>query len=231
MATGSQFESERFQADVPQRKKEKSALSTCLTGCLIAFAVVLIVGLIAGYWVWQNWRGWFANAGSEAIKQGIAQSQLAQQEKLEINVQVDRVADAFRTGKLSVEQLGAMMQKLADSPLMTSIVASTVEAKYLAKSGLSDDEKQQATKTLRRFLRGMVDHKIDEQGVNAAMEHVAVRGSDGKWNLREQVSDEDLRKFLEVAKSEADEAGIPDEPEDFDPSEEVKRVVDEAIGP
>ena len=51
-----------------------------------------------------------------------------------------------------------------------------------------------------------------------------------RWSWR-MWSDADLRAFLAVAKTKADEANVPAEPVDFDPSEEVKRIVDKAMGP
>jgi hypothetical protein len=58
---------------------------------------------------------------------------------------------------------------------------------------------------------------------------VAVRKSDGTWELQKQVSDEQLRSFFKEAKKQADRAEIAAEPEDIDPSDEFKRIVDEAL--
>ena len=228
MATDPRFGAEQFQADVPERKK--SGMSTCLMGCLIVFGIVLLLVIVISIWAYYSWRGIAASGMATIAKQGIEQSQLPVEEKQEINVQVDRVADGFRDGKISMEQLAKLMQEFANSPLMTSVMASALDSQYLDKSGLSDDEKAEGKKTLRRFLRGAVDQKIDQQGIDAAMMHVAVREPNDQWKIRDQLSDEDLRKFLETAKAEADKANIPDEPESFDPSDEVKRIVDDALG-
>jgi hypothetical protein len=61
------------------------------------------------------------------------------------------------------------------------------------------------------------------------MEHIADRQGGGGWQMRQQVSDADLRAFFEAAKSAADTAQIPAEPEDFDPSDEIKKLIDEAM--
>ena len=94
---------------------------------------------------------------------------------------------------------------------------------------MSDDEKAQGRQALKRFARGMIDGKIDQKGIDAVMSHVADRQPDGKWRLRPQVSDADLRAALSEAKSRADEAGIADEPENVDPSDEFKRIIDDAL--
>jgi hypothetical protein len=116
-----------------------------------------------------------------------------------------------------------------ESPLMTTIAASAIERKYVANSGLNDDEKKESRQTLRRFLRGAIDQKIQEDGLDAAMQHVAVADEEGNWQLDEKVTDEQLRAFFAEAKKEADKANIPEEAEDIDPSDEVKRIIDEAM--
>jgi hypothetical protein len=184
---------------------------------------------VGAWWLSQNWRELASEAGSEAIKEGINATDLPEQEKTEMAVEVDRVAQAFRAGELSPEQLGAIMEQIVESPLMTTLVASAIESKYIASSGLSDKEKEEGRQTLRRFIRGGVDGKISQGGIDEAMQHVATRSGEGSWELRDQVSDEDLRKFIEAAKDEADAAQVPAEIENVDPSDEFRRIIDEAM--
>ena len=209
--------------------KKRGILGTCLIGCLITFVMLLAVAGVAAWWLSQNWRELASEAGSEAIKEGINATDLPEPEKAEMAVEVDRVAQAFRAGDLSPEQLGSIMEQIVESPLMTTLVASAIESKYIANSGLSDKEKEEGRQTLRRFIRGGVDGNISQGGIDEAMQHVATRAGEGNWELRDQVSDEDLRKFLEAAKDEADAAEVPAEIENVDPSDEFRRIIDEAM--
>lgn len=227
MSTSPRFE---IEPELPNEPERKGCWRSCLVGCLIALVVLVVVGVIAGFWIKNNWRDWATSFGSDALKQGIEQSDLDPQEKIEINVQVDRVAKDFREGRLSDAQMQKIIKKLFDSPLMTSLMASAAEKKYVDGSGLSDEEKVEARQTLRRFFRGSIDGKIDQDAVDAAMGHVADRQPDQSWKLRDKVTDLELRAFLEKAKSEADEVAIPEVPEDIDPSDELKRIIDEATG-
>jgi hypothetical protein len=185
--------------------------------------------VIAGFWISQHWRGWFADIGSQVINQGIDASDLPPQEKVEVKAQVERVAKAFSAGQISNEQASAIVQKLMKSPLMPSIVVMAVEKRYFDRSGLSAEEKVQGRLSLQRFARGVFDEKIDQKGLDSVMVHVADRQGDNKWQLRQQVSDKDLRTAISEAKLRADEAGIPAAPENVDPSDEVKRIIDEAL--
>jgi hypothetical protein len=227
MATEHRFDPYGNQPDA--EKKPRTWLSTCLIGCLVITVVGLVLFTIVAYWVSQNWRGWVSDISDSGINELIDQSELAPQEKQEIRIEVDRVIDAFRGGRVSLEQVGMILENLAESPLLTMIMVSSADAHYFDKSGLSDEEKAEGRTTLRRFLRGAIDGSIDEDSVNTAMAHVAERQSGGGWRLRDRVTDEQLRNFLTVAKEKADEANIPLEPPEFDPSEEVKRAIDEAL--
>jgi len=229
MASDPRFDVEYDRPDAPREKK--SGWSNCLIGCLIVFVIAVVFFVVLGIWVSRNWRDWAATAGAEGVKHVIDASELPQQEKAEINVEVDRVAEEFRAGRMSAEQMGVLMQKLFESPLMTSLVVYGVEKQYLDRSGLSEEEKTEGRRTIRRFMRGVIDQKIDEQSTNSVLDHIGDRDDDGNWQMRERVTDEELRAFLAEAKSRADQAEIPDEPEDIDPSDEFKRIIDETLNP
>jgi hypothetical protein len=61
------------------------------------------------------------------------------------------------------------------------------------------------------------------------MTHIADRQSNGSWELRPKVSDADLRDALAAAKADADEAGIAAQPENIDPADELKKIIDESM--
>jgi len=241
MANGSRFEVDdpRFrpgetgaeiQLDEPEAPvQRRSWVAGCLMGCLMVFVILLVIAGIGLFWLFQNWREVASSAGSAVLKQSIEATELPEQEKAEIGVQVDRLAAAFREGRINEHQLGAIVERVVESPLMTTIAVSAIERKYVTGSGLTDQEKAEGRQTLRRFLRGAIDDNIDEQAMDAAMQHVADRDDEGNWRLRERVSDEDLREFFKAAKQAADEAQVEAEPEDVDPSDEFKRIIDEAM--
>jgi hypothetical protein len=226
-------DSTRFSADpadfedpAPPRR---SWLATCLGSCL---GVVIVLGILIGviaYIAAKNWRGWVADFGAEKIKRGIEASELPQQEKGEIGVQVDRVATAIREGRISRAEIERLGRLLIESPLATSLAVVAVEGKYFDQSGLSDEEKTAGRLAMRRFARGVIDQNIPEDKRDETIAILAHRQQDGSWQPRDSATDEELRKFLASAKAAADAAGIEPEPEVVDPSDELKRIVDEAL--
>ena len=191
--------------------------------------VLFVLALLIAFWVFRNWRNWTAEFSTQMIRQGMAESQLDPKEQEEIMVQVGRVTTAFKENTISGEQLGALAEKLMKSPLFSLMMTMAIEKQYLAKSGLSEQEKTDGAVALQRFIRGTVDEKIKQPGIDAAMVHVATRNPNGgDWQLKNQLTDEELRAFFAEAKKQADEAGVAEQPEEVDPSEEVRKIVDEA---
>jgi hypothetical protein len=227
-------EDERYQQAPPPPRS--NWLRGCLLGCLAVVVLFLILGVVATIWISRNWRAWTANTMSMAIKVSIDETGLPDAEKEQIKAEVDRGANLFRDGKISNEQAARLVETIMASPLMTALITSGAEKKYLDSSGLSDEEKSEAKVTLQRFARGIIDNKINQQTRDAAMQHISETQADGSRRLRDKVSDAELLAFLTDAKKAADEAQIPEQVPQIDPSDEVKRIIDEvtsepAMGP
>jgi hypothetical protein len=211
-------------------KQPRSMWANCLIGCLVVFGVLVVLGILAAVWVARNMHTWMADMGSMAVNQVISESDLPAEEKNQMREQAARVMNALREKKITLGESGIILQKVMTSPLMPVLVVGGVDRQYLQRSGLTEEEKTQGRQGLKRFARGVVDKKIDEAGIDAVMQHVADRDGEGHWQLRGMVSDEDLRAALTEAKTQADTAGIEADPKDVDPSDELKKIVDNALG-
>jgi hypothetical protein len=218
-----------FGEELPERP-QRSWMATCLIGCLIVAVVGILLAVFAVYWIVQNWRDVTSRFVSEGINQAIDVADLPQQEKDEIKVQVKRVTDAFRNNRMSQQQMSVLIQSLTESPILSIVAVTVAEKKYLDPSGLPDEEKAEAKITIQRFVGGAVQGTIDQNSIDMTLQNIADWQEDGGWKLRERVTDAELRAFLAVAKTEADKANVPAEPVDFDPSDEIKRIVDKAMG-
>src|SRR5262245_56473101 len=115
MATVPPVSDPRFDpnySESPEAKKPRGFWANCLIGCLITLVILFVLGIIAAYWVSLHWRGWAADAGSNVMKQMVAQSELADQEKADMNVQIDRLANAFRNNQISADQAQKLIENL-----------------------------------------------------------------------------------------------------------------------
>ena len=221
---------ERFEVEPEQPYREKSKSGGCLKGCLIAAVVFLVAILLLGIWVSNNWQRWAADLASEVLNQMIDDSELPGPEKVEVKEQVARLTDGFRDGNISGDQLGTIMELILDSPLFTSVIVASIEKKYIEPSGLEDAEKEEGRVALRRFVRGMISHKISEDDFEEAMSKIADKQPDDEWQMRESVTDEQLRELIQLVKENSDAAEIPAEVEEVDHSEEIRRIIDTVLG-
>lgn len=218
--------SDTFEIEPAPRKRGPSG---CFAGCMVAFLVMVLIVVLAGYWLSQNWRGLAGTVAAQAIEGMIDQSQLPEQQKVELKAQVRRVTDGFREGTISDEQLQRVVEGFLKSPLMSVLLVEAVEAKYFPSSGLSDEEKAAGRQALGRFSSGLMNEQIEQQAIDQVIAPIADRDTEGNWQLRDQVTDDQLRAFLDGAKAKADEAGVPEELEPIDPSDELKKIIDEAL--
>jgi hypothetical protein len=204
----------------------------CLIGCLVVFGIFLCLCGGVAWFLHANIgriRAFAADTAREAIVSGIRESNLDEQEKEAVVVQVDRLVERYKSGDITLEQLGRVMEELAQSPLMGVLVMVSVDAQYIQPSGLSADEKEQAQRTMQRVLRGFLEEKIRQEELEEAMDFVMDRREDGSRDMKDSVSDDDLRAFLSQLKERADAAEIPDEPFEVDISEEFGQAVERAL--
>ncbi len=215
---------------VPPR--QRSVATTCLIGCL-GMTLVLMLVLAGGIWLIYASRdkikAFVSDTAREAIVSGIRESELDEEEKQAVIDQVDRVADLYKSGEITTEQLGRIMEELAQSPLMGAIVVISIESQYLHPSGLSDEEKQQGQRTMQRVYRGVLEEKIQQEELDDALEYVADRRDDRSIEWKAAVKDDELREFLRLLQERADAAGIPDEPFEIRISEQFQMAVDRAL--
>ena len=76
----------------------------------------------------------------------------------------------------------------------------------------------------------MIDESIDQATAEEIMAEITETSPSGEVQVKEDLSDEELRSFLAKAKTAADEAGVPEEVPEVDPSDEIRKVIDEAMG-
>ena len=214
------------QSTEPPPKKSGCGCLSCFLGCLGVTAVLAIVGGIATYFVVQK----IPDFTRQTIAKGIEESDLKEEDKKMVMEQVDRLVDGYKQGKVDLDKLGQFAEEFVQSPLMDLLIAFGAKVKYIDNSGLSDEEKAEAERTLQRVARGVIEEKISEEKLDVALNHISNKLSGGQRQFKEEVSDEELRAFLAECKKLADEAMIPDEELQVDIGAELKKLVDKTLG-
>lgn len=218
------------QFNVEEPKKSGSGCTTVLIGCLVIALVLAGVACGVGYYALSNLNRFAANIAESAANEMIDQTDLPEEQKKGMKEQISRVAKGYRDGEVSFDQVTEVLQKLGDSPAIIAIPIEVVRSKYIKPSGLSDEEKADATKQMERVGHGVFDKKISEDELKALLNgRLADEDAEGKLQFRDHVSDEELRKFIKAAKELADSKDIPDQEYKIDLAAELKKAVDEVL--
>ncbi len=205
----------------------------CLWGCLIGGLVglVLLVAVCVGgaYYISANFKSLAASAARSMAVSVVQGSELSDEDKTQVVGEIDRVVDAYKRGEIDEKDLQNILEEVGTSPLIPLAVVYGVEKQYLDKSGLTGEEKADARKQLQRLVRGGMEKKIDQAKIEALLAPLQQTGPNGEKQMKQQLTDAELKTFVEGAKKLADEALIPDEEFKVDIGDEVKRIVDRGL--
>jgi tRNA C32,U32 (ribose-2'-O)-methylase TrmJ len=224
------YEDPSFSPPLPAPvQPQRSWLPTCLIGCLVIGVVCVVVCGGVVWYIARNVKQIASNVARETIVSMVRQSDLDPEEKQAIIAQVDRVVGQFKSGQITTEQLGRVFEEVGKSTVIQALLVASLEKQHLARSGLSDEEKQTAHLTLQRVLRGIHEQKIKQDDLEPALQHLSSGTPGGPRQLKDSISDEQLRAFLAECKRVAEQAEIPEEPFQLKLSDEFRRAIDRAL--
>jgi len=207
-------------------KRRGCGCGSCLLAIFILGIVSILVCGIGGYVGYRNFPEWT----HKVIVSAVDDSELDDQAKQDIKVQMDRLLKEYRAGNISNERFLEGLEELGDSPIFLLLMSYAAMESYIAPSGLSDDEKADAKLVFQRVARGTFEKKIKADDLEQAFSYISEKDFNGNRQVKNNVPDEDLRSLVKECRRVADEAGIPNEPYQVDVAAEVKRIVDRALG-
>ncbi len=223
--------SDKFEIEPEvEERKERGCAGGCLKGCFIVLLLMVAGIVVLGFFVSRNWRGWTASVAEYFIQESLEASNLPAQEKQEIREELLRPLDALKSGELSLEQFEKLGSALIESPLLPSLAVTVVETKYFLRSRLTPEEKTAGKIALRRFVHGAIEEKIDDPAIERVLSYIADRNGD-EWKFRDRATDEELRALIATAEQEADKAGVPEDVDEIDPSDEIRKIIEAVMGP
>ena len=218
----------------PQPAPQQSSGSGCwlglLLGCLGTIVLSAVLCGVGAWWVKNNAGKLMASGIRAMIVNIVNESELDAQEKTEVIAQIDRVVDAFKADKITMEELQQLFKELEDSPVVALIQIWGIEQMYLTPSGLSAEEKQAGKRTIERVFRGIIEKKLTQQDFHDQMpKSMRDRMEGEKADPNARPSDAEVKEFLANLKKKADEAEIPDEEFMIDISDELKKDIDKVL--
>lgn len=213
---------ENFPAPAPA--KGSSVLRILGMGCLISLLILFAIG----FYISQNWRGWTAGFITQAVEQALKESLLPENEQTQIRVAVKKVITRFEAEELSTEQFTQLIQKFQEGPLFILTLFRGFEIQHIKSSLLDAAEKADAPLQFDRILRGWVERKIDLKKLE---ELILILPKDSDGNVKENLTDEEIRAFLKKVKDIADSFEIPNEPFTINIAEEIDKIIEQVLQP
>lgn len=218
-----------------------------LVGCLVALGIFLVIVITGVIYVAMTWRTYAADWTVGGITKALESSPIDETERVEIIAHIDTLMTRFKNKKVTLNELGNVIEKLSVSPVMTAAIVMGADEYYIANSDLSDEEKVQGRIDLARFSYGLFDESIDPkviQDVLAPIETNTPDDNDIVLNIQidstgrttnalrsaDEVSADDLRLLIANAKEQADLAGVAQNPQPIDLSNEVAIAIANALG-
>ncbi|MBI1338330.1 MAG: hypothetical protein GC164_15415 [Phycisphaera sp.] len=199
-----------------------------LFGCLGAFVVCVIVCGGVAWYVMSNVKNIAAEGVKVVAVQAINQSQLPDDQKKGVISHIDRVTAEFKSGKITLEQLGKVLETVSESPLLYVGAVYHVRGAIIQPSGLSADEKKEADRSAQRVARGLYEKKLVEADMNYIADPIMIVDANGEQQLKPNPTDDEVREFAKRAKEKADAVNIPDEDFTVDIADELGKAIDKA---
>jgi hypothetical protein len=195
---------------------------------LIIFGIIFLILIAGGIYVATHWKDWTASLVNAASREVIKESGLPQDQQNTILAEIDRLADGFKNGQITTEELGRVAKAISESPLIQLAAVQMARHKYIEPSNMTPEEKADATLSIQRFARGVYEKKIDRNEVEDIIKPIIELKERGRWELKENPTRMELDQFIANVKSRADAADIPNEPFDLNIAEELKKAIQSA---
>lgn len=203
-----------------------------LQGCLVALAIVLVLGIIGGIVIFMNAKKWSSAMVVMGFKALVTEAQIPEAEKPEIHAIIDEVRNAYLDDTITLDEIGGLLGDFETNPAIAMGMIMHFDAVYVQSSALTDEEKADAALTLNRVGQGLASGALTWNDTEAIIDSVSDKTAEGNRVFRQpgQVKPEELRQAIDTARTKADDAGIPTEPVAMDLSDEFRRSIEKSLG-
>ena len=229
MSESDPFESED-QEVVTEKKKGLSGCAIAGIGCGVIVVLLLIAVAIGAWWVNKHGRQFGTDIAVTAMKEGLKELDVPDEQRERMHARIDEIGEQFKAGKLELQQVAAIFEKLSQSPILPAGASLFVKRVYIRDSGLDDAEKEAAHLAIQRFSRGVIDESISEAKRESVLDMISTKDFNGNRQFKQKLTDAELRAFIKAVTKAADEADVPAEVPEINFADEFDKAIDEALG-
>ncbi len=205
-----------------------------MRGIGVGFLVLVILAAGAGAVTYMKVGGFLgATAGQmteAAVGQVMTNLRLPAAEKQSAMAPIRKLSADMKSGQVPIEKGLRVLGVVLHGPVQVLVACRGFEAMHLLKSGLTDEDKQQARMQLSRFCYGVSGGMIDQttyQEVFALLtETDAGEGEIKQTQLKAAMDDEQVATVIAKMKSDADIASVQNKIFQIDLGVEVQKEVE-----
>jgi hypothetical protein len=217
----------------PRPASEKSGSNTlmvcALVGCgFLALVAVLLIG--GGLFLWTNAREIAGDAGYEALERAVREADLPAEQESRLITELADVRDRFQSGEIGWEQMGTIAERVTDSAILP--MGGVLVGQHLLESdpNLSQAEVADGRLQLERFARGVHEGDIQKLEVKALLKTIGEEQSEGNIKIKGRPDTQELRELVRVAREKADAADVSPDRFEVDLAAELRAIVQDVVG-
>lgn len=195
----------------------------------VLLIMILICGGLVTY-VAYNMRGWMVRIARGPLVSMVDEAGLPDEQKASIKQNLNRLADEFEAGRISYTQFTSIVEKLSQGPFFELIQVEAMKHQYGLAHPQNDQAQQDTLVMFDRFARGVAERSIpaaEVQKVLALSHDPDETHADGS----KQVTEAELRPFIDAMIKAVEAAKIPVEPFQPDYAGEIDKAVNAVLGP
>lgn len=195
-------------------------------GCL----VIVILGIAATIFVVKNLKTMATNMAEKGLIAMIDEMEVAEEQKRVLRGQVSQLANGFRDGSITLEQMAEISKQFASGPIMSVGLIAFAQHAYFTDPELTDEEKKEADYQFGRYARGLLDGSITNAQAQAIIQKYSTTDANGNTTHKESLTAEERTELLELVKADADAAGVAEEEFEVDYGAEFQKIIDDVLG-
>src|SRR5262245_35453683 len=117
---------------------------------LIIFGVLFLCVVIGGIYIAMHMKEWAADFAKLAAQELIKESGLPEDQRTAILGEIQQLADDYKSGKISTEELTRVAKTIGESPLIPLAGVQVARHKYIDPSDMTEQEKADAILAVQR---------------------------------------------------------------------------------
>ena len=221
-------DSEPIMSERVGRERRSGAVLRILgIGC----GVVAVIAVGVGIFVGLHAREWAGDAARTLLVSGIEASRLSDPQKVALTQRADRLTEDFKAKQITLEQLVAIGEGIAEGPIFNLAILMAVESGAVLDAGLEVAQRDSASLEFQRYYRGVVEGSISASELDLLVSpYFDDPDPEAMEGIGTDVSDAERDALIDAMRSRADSAGVPAESYEIDFAALFDEVVARALG-